>query len=64
MPKQKIFIKQEVLIEWDTKEDRKAILQDLKDYPNSQGYRGFGKSFTKTDKPITFIFPKKKKPCK
>lgn len=59
--KQKIFIKQEVLIEYETKEERRYVLKDLKQYPNSE-YVGAGSyRFTKTNKPITFIFPKKAK---
>ncbi len=59
--KQKIFIKQEVLIEYDTKEERKEVLQSLKDNPNSMYVGGGSYRFSKTDKPIQLIFPKKQK---
>lgn len=59
--KQTIFIKQKVVIEYTTKEERKEVLKYLKSNPNSISVGGGSYRFYKPDAPIQLIFPKKAK---
>lgn len=61
MKKEIVYVKQKVVINYETKEQRKEVLNSLRNSPDSIAVISQYWHWEKKTQPPTFMFPKKKK---